>query len=62
MIERPERHLAAFAEAGADGITLHYEATPHVNYALAHVRDAAVTASRSTQGPRPTWSARSGAM
>jgi ribulose-phosphate 3-epimerase len=40
MIERPERHLAAFAEAGADGITLHAEATPHVHYALAHVRDA----------------------
>jgi ribulose-phosphate 3-epimerase len=40
MIERPERHVAAFADAGADGITLHVEATPHVHYALAAVRDA----------------------
>ena len=40
MIERPERHVAAFAEAGADGITLHVEATPHVHYALSAVRDA----------------------
>jgi ribulose-phosphate 3-epimerase len=40
MIERPERQVAAFAEAGADGITVHAEATPHVNYALAAVRDA----------------------
>jgi ribulose-phosphate 3-epimerase len=40
MIERPERHLQAFAEAGADGITLHVEATPHVHYALAAVKDA----------------------
>jgi ribulose-phosphate 3-epimerase len=40
MIERPERQVAAFAEAGADGITIHAEATPHVNYALAAVRDA----------------------
>jgi ribulose-phosphate 3-epimerase len=40
MVERPERHLADFAAAGADGITLHFEATPHVNYALAAVRDA----------------------
>jgi len=40
MIERPERHLAAFAEAGADGITLHVEATPHVHYALQAVKDA----------------------
>lgn len=40
MVERPERHVAAFAEAGADGITIHQEATPHLHYALAHVRDA----------------------
>jgi ribulose-phosphate 3-epimerase len=40
MIERPERQVAEFARAGADGITIHAEATPHVNYALAAVRDA----------------------
>jgi ribulose-phosphate 3-epimerase len=40
MVERPERHVADFAEAGADGITVHVEATPHANYALAAVRDA----------------------
>jgi ribulose-phosphate 3-epimerase len=40
MIERPERQVQAFADAGADGITLHVEATPHVHYALAAVRDA----------------------
>jgi ribulose-phosphate 3-epimerase len=40
MVERPERHIAAFAEAGADSITVHYEATPHVHYALQAVRDA----------------------
>ena len=33
MIERPERHVADFVEAGADSITIHAEATPHVNYA-----------------------------
>jgi ribulose-phosphate 3-epimerase len=40
MIERPERQVQAFAKAGADGITLHAEATPHLNYALAAVHDA----------------------
>ena len=40
MVERPERHVQAFADAGADGITLHVEATPHVHYALGAVRDA----------------------
>jgi len=40
MVERPERHIDEFAKAGADGITIHVEATPHANYALAAVRDA----------------------
>jgi ribulose-phosphate 3-epimerase len=40
MIERPERHVQAFADAGADGITLHVEATPHVHYALGAVKEA----------------------
>jgi ribulose-phosphate 3-epimerase len=40
MIERPERHIDAFAEAGADLITVHQEATPHVHYALKAVREA----------------------
>jgi len=40
MIERPERQVAEFAKAGADVITIHAEATAHVNYALAAVREA----------------------
>jgi ribulose-phosphate 3-epimerase len=44
MVERPERHIADFAEAGADHISIHAEATPHVNYALQAVRDAGCTA------------------
>jgi ribulose-phosphate 3-epimerase len=40
MIERPERQVQSFADAGADGITVHVEATPHVHYAVKHVREA----------------------
>ena len=40
MIERPERHVAEFAKAGADGITIHVEATPHIDYTLSAIRDA----------------------
>ena len=40
MIERPERQIAEFARAGADLITIHAEATPHLDYALSHIRDA----------------------
>jgi ribulose-phosphate 3-epimerase len=40
MVERPERHVETFATAGADSITVHVEATPHVHYALQAVRGA----------------------
>src|SRR3954470_6279268 len=40
MIERPERQVQAFADAGADSITVHFEATPHVNFALGAVHEA----------------------
>jgi ribulose-phosphate 3-epimerase len=39
MIEEPERHIAAFAEAGADSITFHEEATPHANRTLHAIRE-----------------------
>ena len=45
MIERPERHVEEFAKAGADSITVHYEATPHVHYALSKVKDAGCRAA-----------------
>jgi ribulose-phosphate 3-epimerase len=40
MIERPERKVEAFARAGADVISVHVEATPHVHYAVQAVRGA----------------------
>ena len=39
MIEAPERQIEAFAEAGADSITFHVEATPHANRTLAAIRE-----------------------
>jgi len=44
MVERPERHIDAFAEAGADNITIHAEATPHLHYALHEIHEAGCTA------------------
>jgi ribulose-phosphate 3-epimerase len=40
MVERPERRIEDFAAAGADSIAVHWEATPHVHYALQAVREA----------------------
>ena len=39
MIEAPERHIEAFAKAGADSITFHVEATAHANRTLTAIRD-----------------------
>ena len=39
MIEQPDRHIEEFAKAGADYITFHAEATPHVNRTLNAIRE-----------------------
>ena len=38
MIEQPERYIDAFAEAGADIITVHEEACPHLHRVLQQIR------------------------
>lgn len=40
MIEQPERFIELFAEAGADRISVHYEATTHMNRTVQLIRDA----------------------
>ncbi|MGH2867960.1 MAG: ribulose-phosphate 3-epimerase [Solirubrobacteraceae bacterium] len=44
MVDRPERHVDDIASAGADSITVHAEATPHLHYTLAAIRAAGCTA------------------
>jgi ribulose-phosphate 3-epimerase len=39
MIENPEQFIPAFAEAGADMISVHQEATPHLDRALEMIRE-----------------------
>ena len=39
-----ERQIAEFVKAGADGITIHVEATPHVHYTLSAIREGGCTA------------------
>ncbi len=42
MIEEPDRHLEAFAEAGADRLTVHVEACPHLHRTLQAIRALSV--------------------
>jgi ribulose-phosphate 3-epimerase len=53
MIERPERHVSEFAKAGADNITIHVEATPHVHYALAAISEAGCSAGAAITPATP---------
>jgi ribulose-phosphate 3-epimerase len=52
MIVEPERYVDAFAEAGADTITVHVEACTHLHRTLCHIRSlgkrAGVTMNPST--------------
>lgn len=43
MIVEPEKHIPAFAEAGADRITIHLEATPNVHRALQLIQQSGCT-------------------
>ena len=44
MIESPEKHVAEFAKAGADGITIHAESTPNIAFTLSAIRDLGLNA------------------
>jgi ribulose-phosphate 3-epimerase len=44
MMEAPERYLAAFAHAGADVLTVHQEACPHLHRTLQAIRELGVKA------------------
>jgi ribulose-phosphate 3-epimerase len=39
MVVEPENYFQSFADAGADGLTLHAEAAPHLQRQLAHIRE-----------------------
>ena len=45
MVSNPEHHIEEFARAGADIISIHVEATPHIHGALQKIRNAGVKAS-----------------
>jgi ribulose-phosphate 3-epimerase len=56
MIVEPEHHLAAFAAAGADRLTVHREACTHPHHVLQHIRELGVQAGVAI-GPGTSLSA-----
>jgi ribulose-phosphate 3-epimerase len=59
MIVEPERYIESFADAGADVLTVHAEATPHLQRAVARVRElgkkAGVSLNPSTSLSAIEW-------
>jgi len=53
MIVEPERHLAAFAEAGADRLIVHQETCPHLHRVLQSIRELGVEAGASINPGTP---------
>src|SRR5690554_2306950 len=44
MIEEPDKYVPAFAKAGADTITVHFEACPHLHRNIQQIKDLGVKA------------------
>ncbi len=53
MVTEPERVIAEFAEAGADILTLHAEATPHLHRAVQSIKERGVKAGISLNPSTP---------
>jgi ribulose-phosphate 3-epimerase len=53
MISDADRYLAAFAHAGADILTVHWEATPHLHRTLHAIKDLGVLAGVSINPATP---------
>jgi ribulose-phosphate 3-epimerase len=53
MIVEPERHLAAFANAGADRLIVHQETCPHLHRVLQSIRELGIEAGASINPGTP---------
>lgn len=53
MIERPEQFISQFAEAGANIITVHVEACPHLHRVVREIKDRGIRAGVSINPATP---------
>lgn len=56
MIVEPDRYLAAFAKAGADRVTVHVEACPHLHRTIQHVHELGLGAGVALNPATPLTS------
>jgi ribulose-phosphate 3-epimerase len=56
MIEEPDTYLRDFIKAGADYITVHYEASVHLHRTVQWIKEGGVKAGVSLNPATPVWS------
>ncbi len=55
MIVQPERYLADFKKAGADILTVHYEACPHLHRTIQEIKDLGCQSGVALNPHTPVW-------
>ena len=58
MVEEPERYFDSFASAGANGMTIHVEAAPHLQRQLARIRELGCAAGAALNPGTPLTAVR----
>jgi ribulose-phosphate 3-epimerase len=56
MIEKPDSYLGDFIKAGADYLTIHYEASIHLHRTVQRIKESGVRAGVSLNPATPVWS------
>jgi ribulose-phosphate 3-epimerase len=56
MIEEPDKYLEDFIKAGADYLTVHYEASVHLHRTVQCIKERGVKAGVSLNPATPVWS------
>ncbi|OHE59473.1 MAG: ribulose-phosphate 3-epimerase [Thermodesulfovibrio sp. RBG_19FT_COMBO_42_12] len=55
MIEEPDKYLGDFIKAGADYLTVHYEASVHLHRTVHWIKESGVKAGVSLNPATPVW-------
>ncbi len=56
MIEEPDKYLRDFIKAGADYLTVHYEASVHLHRTIQCIKESGIKAGVSLNPATPVWS------
>jgi ribulose-phosphate 3-epimerase len=55
MIEEPDKYIGDFIKAGADYLTIHYEACIHLHRTVQQIRESGIKAGVSLNPATPIW-------